>query len=205
MNQTIERLLGGYESGVVSRRDLLMALSALVAGAGKLGAEPGNAGGGSEGLPAPGGADDARAPATESGSSSTRLQTPPFQGRTLNHTTMFVSDLDRSVEFYQGLFGIPVRSTQANGVNLALGNQNQFLGLYSAPSSGPAIHHVCVGVEDFDPDEAMEKLEAYGIDSSGIRMRGETAELYFTDPDGLSIQIQDVSYCGGGGRLGDEC
>ena len=32
-----------------------------------------------------------------------------------------------------------------------------------------------------------------------------TPELYFTDPDGILIQLQDVSYCGGGGYLGDEC
>jgi hypothetical protein len=32
-----------------------------------------------------------------------------------------------------------------------------------------------------------------------------TAELYFNDPDNISIQIQDVSYCGGSGRLGEIC
>jgi hypothetical protein len=32
-----------------------------------------------------------------------------------------------------------------------------------------------------------------------------TAELYFTDPDGILIQLQDVSYCGGGGHLGEVC
>jgi hypothetical protein len=34
---------------------------------------------------------------------------------------------------------------------------------------------------------------------------GGTPELYFTDPDGILLQLQDVSYCGGGGYLGDEC
>ena len=34
---------------------------------------------------------------------------------------------------------------------------------------------------------------------------GGTPELYFTDPDGLAIQLQDVTYCGGGGFLGDVC
>ena len=32
-----------------------------------------------------------------------------------------------------------------------------------------------------------------------------TPELYFTDPDGISIQLQDVKYCGGGGLLGEIC
>ena len=34
---------------------------------------------------------------------------------------------------------------------------------------------------------------------------GGTPELYLTDPDGLAIQLQDVTYCGGGGFLGDVC
>jgi hypothetical protein len=34
---------------------------------------------------------------------------------------------------------------------------------------------------------------------------GGTPEVYFSDPDGLAIQIQDAGYCGGGGYLGDQC
>ena len=32
-----------------------------------------------------------------------------------------------------------------------------------------------------------------------------TPELYFTDPDGLLIQLQDTKYCGGSGSLGEVC
>jgi hypothetical protein len=34
---------------------------------------------------------------------------------------------------------------------------------------------------------------------------GGTPELYFTDPDGILVQLQDVKYCGGSGYLGDVC
>jgi hypothetical protein len=34
---------------------------------------------------------------------------------------------------------------------------------------------------------------------------GGTPELYFTDPDGILIQLQDARYCGGNGYLGEEC
>jgi hypothetical protein len=33
----------------------------------------------------------------------------------------------------------------------------------------------------------------------------KTPELYFTDPDGLVIQLQDVKYFGGAGVLGNIC
>ena len=77
----------------------------------------------------------------------------------------------------------------------------------------------------FSPDEVIKALESYGIKPRGsvqgappplvhyISMRMEnrggakegTPELYFTDPDGLLIQLQDVKYCGGAGILGDVC
>jgi hypothetical protein len=78
-------------------------------------------------------------------------------------------------------------------------------------------------MDDFDVDGVLAVLERHGISSredSGagpmrhwISMRmpnrggapGGTPELYFSDPDGLSIQLQDNTYCGGGGYLGGEC
>ena len=35
--------------------------------------------------------------------------------------------------------------------------------------------------------------------------KGGTPELYFTDPDGILMQIQDTAYCGGSGYLGGVC
>ena len=77
----------------------------------------------------------------------------------------------------------------------------------------------------FHPETVIKALETYGIKPRGdgqgapgplvhyITVRREdrggakegTPELYFTDPDGLLIQLQDVSYCGGSGVLGNMC
>ena len=54
---------------------------------------------------------------------------------------------------------------------------------------------------------ADDPLQAY------VTMRGPdrggapegTPELYFTDPDGILLQLQDPTYCSGNGYLGDEC
>ena len=32
-----------------------------------------------------------------------------------------------------------------------------------------------------------------------------TVEVYVTDPDSIVLQLNDVNYCSGFGRLGDEC
>ena len=88
-----------------------------------------------------------------------------------------------------------------------------------------AAEHYPGSVDDFDVDRILGVLEAYGITPRGdtpgppaplrsyVTMRmpdrggapGGTPELYFTDPDGLLIQLQDARYCGGNGYLGDEC
>jgi hypothetical protein len=59
-----------------------------------------------------------------------------------------------------------------------------------------------LGVKDFDADAALKKLTDRGV-RANIRLRGETKELYFNDPDNLRVQLQDSKYKGGGGVLGD--
>jgi hypothetical protein len=88
-----------------------------------------------------------------------------------------------------------------------------------------SVNHVCMNMENFKPDDVLKTLTSYGITARGetqgpagpmkhyisLRMpnRGGapegTPELYFTDPDGLLMQLQDTTYCGGGGFLGDVC
>jgi catechol 2,3-dioxygenase-like lactoylglutathione lyase family enzyme len=98
----------------------------------------------------------------------------------------------------------------------------------AAPATPPrpaSINHGCFSVDGFKPDDVVASLERYGIrpreGATGpvgplrhyVSMRmenrggapGGTPELYFTDPDGLLMQVQDATYCGGGGILGDTC
>src|SRR5437773_11999787 len=78
---------------------------------------------------------------------------PLIRVRGINHVTLQVSDLKRSVDFYQGLFGMPVISRQGTTtVNLRVGDGPQFLGLSSARSNAPNINHICLAVENFDID-----------------------------------------------------
>lgn len=118
----------------------------------------------------------------------------------LNHVTLFVKDVQKSVEFYQRMFGMEVLTLQPPGVNLRAGAG--FLGIYPAQSE-PNINHVCLGIDNFDAKAVLKKLTDAGVNAR-IRQRGDTAELYFTDPDNLSIQLQDTRYVGGTGPLGDK-
>jgi catechol 2,3-dioxygenase-like lactoylglutathione lyase family enzyme len=98
----------------------------------------------------------------------------------------------------------------------------------NAPAPPPRqgrIGHYCVTTENFNVERLIKALESQGVrpreSQTGpvgpmrhyISMRMEnrggakegTPELYFTDPDGIVGQIQDVSYCGGTGVLGSVC
>ena len=122
--------------------------------------------------------------------------------KAMNHVTCFVPDVKKSVEFYQSLFGMPILSRQDAGINLSTGNG--FFGLYPrAGATAGSIDHICFGMENFDADAVLKQLADRGI-KGNIRLRGETKELYFTDPDGIRVQLQDVKYIGGTGVLGDK-
>lgn len=136
------------------------------------------------------------------GSQTVTAQTPLGAVKQLNHVSIFVPNVQKSVEFYQGLFGMPVLTRQDPGMNLNAGAG--FLGIYPAQAGGTgSINHLCLGLERFDADAVLKTLTDRGV-KARIRLRGDTKELYLTDPDGISVQLQDVKYRGGTGPLGDQ-
>ena len=135
--------------------------------------------------------------------------------------TIGVSDPAASLAWYQGLFGLPVAARQGNTTVLQIGDGPQFMAIGGSPSDNPRITHLCLAVENFDDARTVQILAEHGVaaatDSgpmkSRVRMRGEefggaasgTPELYFGDRDGIVVQLQDTSYCGGAGLLGEDC
>lgn len=130
-------------------------------------------------------------------------QQAALEAATLNHASLIVTDLDRSVAFYQRTFGLPVKSTQQGGVNLSVGDA--FLGIYQGGANAtPHINHICFGLRGFDAAATVAALEAQGLPAES-RTRDGVTQVYTADPDNLRVQLQDVSFCGGVGALGNEC
>ena len=153
-----------------------------------------------------------------------------FRLTDLSHFTTFLANKDRANTFYTETFG---RSFQAyQGENfpiIGVGDGLQFL-MYvggtdeSAPQRPGRIDHVCFNMRNFSVDEIRKQLNDFGLTARennndtqplmhwvSLRMpnrggvEGGTPEVYFSDPDGIHIQLQDIGYCGGGGYLGDSC
>lgn len=161
---------------------------------------------------------------------SVRNNEAPMSLLGINHFTTFVANSQRANSFYKKVLGISNHVSQGNFPTLGVGDGYQFLmfvggAQQGAPSAAANIHHVSLAVENFDVEKIQSILNDNGLtfvkSGSGtvpplshyvsLRMperggaEGGTPELYFTDPDGLRIQLQDVSYCGGGGYLGNDC
>ncbi len=153
---------------------------------------------------------------------------PPLAVRGLSQLTLTVSDIARSLAFYQGLFGMPIQARQGSTLFLRIGAGPQFLALKpAAPSERPSISGFGMGVENFSVDRVMRVLEAHGVsrDSAAtpptamppmsVRLVPGTGgaggaaprapEIFVGDPSGIVLQLHDPSYCGGAGLVGGDC
>src|SRR5262245_62252915 len=93
-------------------------------------------------------------------------QTPAakFRVNGLSQITLTVSDVARSLDFYQGLFGMPVQARQGSTVLLRIGNGPRFVALRQAASGErPSISALGFGVQNFSVDRAMQSLTAHGF------------------------------------------
>ena len=145
----------------------------------------------------------------------------PIRVRTLSHFGLAVSDPKRTLEFYRGLFGMPIQARSGPTTLLRVGAGPQFISIAPAGNAPPSINHFCLGVDGFDVDRIMATLAAHGVtksDAAGpmkaaVTRRGPdaggakdgTPDLLFGDPDGIICQLQDASFCGGAGALGNVC
>jgi catechol 2,3-dioxygenase-like lactoylglutathione lyase family enzyme len=120
------------------------------------------------------------------------------QGKTLNHVSLAVTDVERSAQFYSTVLGLKVVSRPGNGgINLGLGGG--FLGLYKLPNPGTA-NHFCIGVDDFDPERIAARMRDMGlqptIDRNPANRTTGGDQLYFNDPDKTRVQLGANGYQG---------
>jgi catechol 2,3-dioxygenase-like lactoylglutathione lyase family enzyme len=169
MPSTVENLVQQFESHRITRRDLIVSLTALVAGA----QSPASA---------------AQAPVTS----------PVAQGRSINHVSIAVTDVEKSAAWYSALLNLKVVSRPGNGgINLGLGSG--FLGLYKLANPG-TVNHFCLGVDNYDPDQIAARCMERGIRATVDRNPNNRTsggdQLYFNDPDNTRVQLAADGYQG---------
>jgi catechol 2,3-dioxygenase-like lactoylglutathione lyase family enzyme len=104
----------------------------------------------------------------------------------LNHLTLAVADLDRSLAFYRDVLGFRVAAVWATGAYLEAGT------LWLCLSVGPVTAredytHVALSVAEGDFAALAERVSA--VMPQWRANVSEGASLYFLDPDGHRLEL----------------
>ncbi|MFJ4131662.1 fosfomycin resistance glutathione transferase [Pseudomonas cyclaminis] len=107
----------------------------------------------------------------------------------LNHLTLAVTDLHRSLCFYHDLLGVRLDATWSNGAYLSLPGLWLCLSLDPLRASTPApdYTHFAFTTDAGDFAALVERLRAAGVQEWRDN-RSEGASFYFLDPDGHKLE-----------------
>ncbi|SDT09995.1 Glyoxalase/Bleomycin resistance protein/Dioxygenase superfamily protein [Nocardioides scoriae] len=118
----------------------------------------------------------------------------------LNHAVLFVSDLERALEFYTAAFGVEVvaREPRADAAFLRMprSENHHDLGLFGVGADAPprqpgtvGLYHLAWQVDTVeDLEEARTTLVGLGA-CTGESSHGATKSIYGVDPDGNEFEV----------------
>ncbi len=107
-----------------------------------------------------------------------------FKDADIDHVSIHVADPQRSVEFYQKMFGFTVVSEDRAGGIIRLGNTKVLVSLNHGSPAG-IVDHFAIGIPRFSRESAARYLTQRGA----TPLQGDYAGLHVKDPDGINVQI----------------
>jgi catechol 2,3-dioxygenase-like lactoylglutathione lyase family enzyme len=109
--------------------------------------------------------------------------------RGLNHVTLAVRDLPRSVDFYQRVLGLRLDATWETGAYLSLGGLWLCLSLDDKKSAAPQPDYTHYAFDIAQQDFAAFRSRLQSEDVAEWRQnKSEGDSLYFLDPDGHKLE-----------------
>jgi catechol 2,3-dioxygenase-like lactoylglutathione lyase family enzyme len=112
----------------------------------------------------------------------------PLRSGSINHVSVLVTDMARSMEFYNRVFGLSLQNEDKANKIARLGSGGKVLvSLRVEPPAG-LIDHFAIGVEGFNRDAVTKELQGMGLTPR------ENLEFGFhvKDPDGANVQITGI-------------
>jgi catechol 2,3-dioxygenase-like lactoylglutathione lyase family enzyme len=198
MESLIAKLLGDFEDGKMTRRQLIQSL-ALCATAPAAAAAA------------------AQAPAA---STSAAAGAPaPWKTVYLDHISYSVADYKKSAAFYSNLMGWTVRNDNGtNQASLDIGNVGGIImrnarrpadgGAQTAPAAAAqpgqpprppltgVINHISFGIEPWNTEKVKAELERRGLDPRPDMVGDTFKSFHVYDPDGWDLQISNKTKAG---------
>jgi catechol 2,3-dioxygenase-like lactoylglutathione lyase family enzyme len=107
-----------------------------------------------------------------------------FKSADVDHVSIQVADLQRSVEFYQKMFGFSVVSEDKPLGIIRLGTNRTLVSLNHQSPAG-VVDHFAIGIPRFSKEAAARYVQQHGA----TPLDDPYAGLHVKDPDGINVQI----------------
>src|SRR5512132_188744 len=128
-----------------------------------------------------------------------------LQSQGVHHITIVGADRQTSIDFWEGVLGMPFVFEQPNRDNPAeshlyfdpgdgrlitiFTNEERVPDPDRTPTDPGCVHHLALAVSKATFDQAVERLDERDIRHSGVKDRGFMDSIYFEDPLGLLIEL----------------
>jgi catechol 2,3-dioxygenase-like lactoylglutathione lyase family enzyme len=113
-----------------------------------------------------------------------QAQGAAIKGVKIDHISIQVSDLPRSVAFYQKMFGFTIVSEDKPNEIVRLGVGKPVVSLHHKSPTG-LVDHFAIGVENFNKEAVTRELKAQGATPEDNLDAG----FHIMDPSGIGVQI----------------
>jgi len=123
----------------------------------------------------------------------------------VHHITLTGADRQSSIDFWEGVLGMPFVFEQPNLDDPDEGHlyfdpgDGRLITIFTNETRSPVhsrtpmdagcVHHLAFEVDRAMLDQVLERLAARGIGNSGVKDRGFMHSVYFKDPLGLLIEL----------------
>jgi len=120
--------------------------------------------------------------------SGTTASAATLKSASINHVSVLVTDMARSIDFYGRVFGLTlVNEDKANKIARLGAGGKILVSLRVEPPPG-VIDHFAIGVDGFNRDAVTADLEGFGLTPAENIQFG----FHVKDPDGAVVQITGV-------------
>jgi catechol 2,3-dioxygenase-like lactoylglutathione lyase family enzyme len=134
-----------------------------------------------------------------------------LQSQGVHHITLVGADRRTSIDFWEGVLGMPFVFEQPNLDNEAESHlyfdpgDGRLITIFTNEEREPVgppeddkvpgrVHHLAFALSKATFDQAVERLEERGIRNSGVKDRGFMDSIYFHDPLGLLIELASYRF-----------
>jgi catechol 2,3-dioxygenase-like lactoylglutathione lyase family enzyme len=133
-----------------------------------------------------------------------------LQSQGVHHITIVGAGRQTSIDFWEGVLGMPFIFEQPNLDNAAESHlyfdpgDGRLITIFTnedrtgtpdrTPTDPGCVHHVAFALSNATFRQAVERLDERGISHSGVKDRGFMDSIYFKDPLGLLIELASYRF-----------